>query len=331
MMMFHQPLNAPKIFGFMALVVSTFAAPHAVLADSCGIRSEGVSGVSLGDYNPLLGRALSKDLSFNLLGPANSRAWVRVKINHDQGMLATEFFGLTNSGLARIDGGDSQALVTDVGTLNAQWLAVGFDAQGRSTVRIRAEVPETVYSRAGNVSQTINLAVACAMDNLVQVDDFPLTVASLQVRVVSAISVTEASSNVLRFGTLPESNEEGFSPASAKAFISVASTGGFDVKLSSADWFLRNVTPAGGRGRDAISFTTSVSTQTGVSLNQTNQSLRCDASADRQGSQSLTISAQLPANAAQGKMAGLYRGNVSVEISPLELSSLSQTSGCSVS
>lgn len=325
----HNGMKISVFCGLIAAMIISLASPQAAVAADCGIRSDGVSGVALGDFNPLAGRNVSKDFTFSLIGPANSRAWVRVQTDQNSNALGTEFFGITNTGLARIDGAVGQALASDLGTLNAAWLPVGFDAQGRGTARIIAQVPDTAYARAGNVSQTVNLAVACVEDSLVQVDDFPLTVGELYVRIVSAISVSDSTSNVLRFGTLPDGNSDGYSPPTAKAYLSVASTGGFDVKLSSTDWFLRNVTLTGGAGRDTIPFSVIMKTGSGTQLNQPSQTIRCDASSNRLGTQSLAIEAQLPANATQGKMAGLYRGQVTVDISPLELVSTDQNSGCS--
>lgn len=328
MMSYPNALNLPRLCGWFSALMIGLCAPMAAWANDCGIRSEGVSSVSLGDFNPLVGRSLSKDMTFNLNGPANSRAWVRVQVGQRSDGFGIEFFGVTNTGLARIDGAVGQALASDLGTLNAAWLPVGFDAQGRGTARVIAQVSETAYARAGNISQTVNLAVACVADSLVQIDDFPLTVSDVYVRVVSAISVSDSSSNVLRFGTLPDGNPDGYSPPSAKAYLSVSSTGGFDVKLSSSDWFLRNVTLAG-VGRDTIPFSVVMKTGSGVELNQPSQTIRCDASSDRMGTQSLAIEARLPANAIEGKMAGLYRGQVTVDISPLELVLADQNSGCS--
>jgi hypothetical protein len=309
----------------LAAVLSTPAAAN------CGVRADGVNGVALGDFNPLVGRDLSRDMTFNLSGPINSRAWVRVQISPDRDQLGTEFYGLTNTGLARVDGGVGQALASDLGSLNAAWLPVGFDAQGRATARFTARVPETAYASAGTMSQAINLAVACVEDGLIQVDDFPLTVGELSVRVVSAIRVSDASSNTLRFGSLPDGNPEGYSPSSARAYLSVTSTGGFDVKLSSSDWFLRNVSLSGGAGRDTIPFSVTMKTESGTKLDQPSQTLQCEASSDRAGTRSLALEARLPANATQGKLAGLYRGHIMVDISPLELVVARPNTGCSAS
>jgi hypothetical protein len=327
-----QPLMSTKLMSFvLGCMVSALFLPQVSKAQSCDIRSTGVAGISLGDFNPLARRGLSRDLSFGLTGPVGARAWIRVQTAapanaHER--VDIEFFGLANSGLARIDTSATQALASDVGTLNTSWLPVFFDAQGQGVARVIAQIPETAYAMAGSQTDIVNLSVACEQDGLVQVDSFPVTVASLHVRVVSAIRVTDPTSNVLRFGNIPDGNPDGYSPSSAWASLSVASTGGFDVKLSSADWLMRGVTETGGTGRDSIPYRAVLTTGTSQEFEATDKPLNCGASASAETGQLLEIRAKLPANAAQGKMAGLYRGHLTVEISPLELSGASQTKSC---
>jgi hypothetical protein len=305
--------------------------PQASKAQSCDIRSTGVTGVSLGDFHPLARRSLSRDFAFGLTGPAGARAWIRVQSAAPSTIndrIEIEFLGLANAGLARIDTNVTQALASDVGTLNTSWLPVFFDAQGQGVARVIAQIPETAYAMAGSQTDIINLSVACEQDGLVQVDSFPVTVASLHVRVVSVIRVTDPTSSVLRFGNIPDVNPEGFSPVSARASLYVASTGGFDVKLSSTDWMMRGVTETGQSGRDSIPFRAVLTTGTNSEFEASDKPLNCGASANAQSGQMLEIRARLPANAAQGKMAGLYRGHLTVEISPLELGGLSQSQSC---
>jgi hypothetical protein len=268
-------------------------------AQSCDVRSSGVAGTSLGDYNPLSGRALSRDMTLVLTGPAGSRAWVRVQtppaaFAKDQ--VNIEYLGLANAGLARIDGPSSEILSSDVGTLNASWLPVFFDAQGQGLARIIAHVPEAAYAQAGMQTQTVNLAVACEQDGIVRIDSFPVTAASLSLRIVSAIRVSDTTSNVLRFGVIPETNPDGYSPTTAHTTLSVASTGGFDVRLSSADWTMRGVNDVGVIGRDTIPFRAIITSSATRSQAGAGLALRCDASLDALAQHSFEVRAQLPAS-----------------------------------
>jgi hypothetical protein len=318
------------LLAICGLILAAFV-PQVSKAQSCDIRSTGVTGVSLGDFNPLARRSLSRDLAFGLNGPAGTRAWVRVQTaapSTTNDRVDIEFLGLANAGLARIDTNPGQALASDVGTLNMSWLPVFFDTQGQGVARMIAQIPATSYAMAGSQTDIINLSVACEQDGLVQVDGFPLTVASLHVRVVSAIRVTDPTTSTLRFGNIPDDNPEGYSPISARASLSVASTGGFDVKLSSNDWLMRGVTQNGVTGRDSIPYRATLTIGTNIEFEPTDKPLKCGASANAQSGQLIEVRAQLPANAAQGKMAGLYRGHLTVEISPLELSGSSQTQFC---
>jgi hypothetical protein len=305
--------------------------PQVLMAQGCDIRSTSVAGISLGDYNPLAGRSVQRDLTFGLSGPAGARAWVRVQTpfpSTTNDRIEIEYLGLANTGLARIDTNSSQALASDVGSLNATWLPVFFDAQGDAVARVIAQIPETAYALAGSQTDTVNLSVACEQDGLVHVDSFPLTVASLHVRIVSAIRVTDPTSSVLRFGNIPDTNPEGYSPITARATLSVASTGGFDVKLSSADWLMRAVNQNGTSGRDNIPYRAVLKTGTSQEYDAADEPLICGPSSNAQSGQMLEIRAKLPANAAQGKMAGLYRGRLTVEISPLELGVSRQSQSC---
>lgn len=315
----------------LSTAIALSALPQFALAQGCDVRSVGVAGISLGDFNPLAKRALTRDLSFALSGPVASRAWVRVQTlqsTNASDHLAIEYLGLTNSGLARIDVGSNQAISSDVASLNTSWLPVFFDAQGQGTARVMAHIPDTAYAMAGSRTEIVNLAVACEQDSIIQVDTFPVTVASLNLRVVSAIRVSDPTNSVLRFGTIPENNPEGYSPVSARAAMSIASTGGFDVKLTSADWSMRGVTENGANGRDSIQFRATLMTSNGTELEATEKSINCVASPDAQTSQTLELRAQLPVNAGLGKLAGLYRGHLTVEVSPVELAATGQSQGC---
>ncbi len=294
---------------------SAFHAP----ASACSIESAGRTVVSISDYNPLSADAQRREFSVALRGIPGQMAWMQVQSRTSSSNMELVFEAVTQNGTRTIGGTQGQSRALDPASLGQSWAPLAFDNRGEAQALVTVTIPAGQRPAAGLNRAGLEAIIACETAGQVREAIMPLDLGGLEIRVPSLIAVTQRGGSVLDFGSIPLRNADGFSPQTARSAFDVTATGGFSVKIESQRLLMRNQDIQADGRLDAIGYELKVSDERGASTTGAAQTLRCGQAL---AGQTLTIAASLFANAATGKLAGRYRDNVTVLISPTELNGL---------